>query len=97
MLTLTDSAAEEDELAWSPDSKQIAFTQRIGAQTSIMSVDARSPTSRANSPKARRGIFDGLPTENGSCSSPICCSRVTSAGRTKTSLLFRPTAGRPGC
>src|SRR5688572_830376 len=42
ILNLTDSAAEEDEVAWSPDSRQIAFTQRIGTQTSIMSVDLQS-------------------------------------------------------
>jgi len=46
VLNLTDSAAEEDEVAWSPDSRQIAFTQRIGTQTSIMSMDLQSTAAR---------------------------------------------------
>jgi dipeptidyl aminopeptidase/acylaminoacyl peptidase len=41
-LSLTDSAAEEDELTWSPDSKYIAFTQRFGSQSDVMSVDVQS-------------------------------------------------------
>jgi len=41
-MTLSDSLAQEEEFVWSPDSKSIAFTQRIGAQTSIMSVDVQS-------------------------------------------------------
>ena len=45
-LALTDTPAEEDELAWSPDSTQIAFTQRIGTQTSIMSVDVKTNVTR---------------------------------------------------
>lgn len=45
-LPLTDTAAEEDELAWSPDSKHIAFTQRFGSQSGIMSVDVQSNSVR---------------------------------------------------
>ena len=46
LLNLTESAAEEGSPAWSPDSTQLAFTQRVGAIASIMSLDMRSRTVR---------------------------------------------------
>lgn len=46
MLTLTNTAAEETDPVWSPDSTRIAFTQRIGSQSSIMSVDLQSSVIR---------------------------------------------------
>jgi dipeptidyl aminopeptidase/acylaminoacyl peptidase len=42
ILDVTETAAEESEPAWSPDSKQIAFTQRTGTNASVMSVDLQS-------------------------------------------------------
>src|SRR5688572_1526009 len=46
ILTLTDSLAQEEEFAWSPDSKHIAFTQRLGLQSSIMSLELETNISR---------------------------------------------------
>jgi dipeptidyl aminopeptidase/acylaminoacyl peptidase len=45
-LTLTDTGAEESDPVWSPDSTRIAFTQRIGTQTNIMTVDLQSSVVR---------------------------------------------------
>jgi dipeptidyl aminopeptidase/acylaminoacyl peptidase len=45
-LTLTDTLAQEEEFVWSPDSNQIVFTQRVGPQTSIMSVDLQTSAVR---------------------------------------------------
>ena len=42
VIDLTDTASEESDPVWSPDSRQIAFTERTGAKTSIMAVDVQS-------------------------------------------------------
>ncbi|HET9220625.1 MAG TPA: prolyl oligopeptidase family serine peptidase [Terriglobia bacterium] len=45
-LTLTDTLAQEEEFVWAPDSNHIAFTQRVGPLTSIMSVDLQTSAVR---------------------------------------------------
>jgi Tol biopolymer transport system component len=42
VLNLTDTAAEESDPEWSPDSRQIAFTERTGTKASVLSVDIQS-------------------------------------------------------
>ena len=42
VLNLTDTAAEESDPTWSPDSRKVAFTERTGAKTRVMSVDIPS-------------------------------------------------------
>jgi dipeptidyl aminopeptidase/acylaminoacyl peptidase len=46
LLTLIDSPGDEAEPVWSPDSKQLAFTQRVDGQSSIMSLDMMSRSVR---------------------------------------------------
>ena len=42
IVDLTDTPAEESDPVWSPDSRQIAFTERTGTKASVMSVDIES-------------------------------------------------------
>ncbi len=39
ILSLTDTSAEESDPVWSPDSRQVAFTERSGSKMRVMSVD----------------------------------------------------------